>query len=44
MEYTENLSKTIEKFLFQFAAENKKARIAVIPNGPYTILREKNKK
>ena len=43
MEYQENLSKTIEEFLFQFAAENKKAGIAIIPNGPYTILRNKNK-
>ncbi len=43
VEYKKDLSKTIEEFILKFAADNKKARIAVIPSGPYTILRDKNK-
>ena len=33
-----DFSNTIEKFILRYAADNKKAKIAVIPCGPYTIL------
>ena len=36
-----NISQSIESFIYQYAADNIDAKIAVIPSGPYTIIRNR---